>query len=203
MIAKEKLYNKNLASIKAFLENDLEVVKIIELCYLQPKDKSWRHWTDFTGNDLYFTDNDINILPSNTELIITDLYHQASILNISNYSKFCFIMFGGNIINLCFLGKDNRLRSLSSFDGIKWINNSPLSYGLNTLKIIVKNLNVTNYNFILNNKLKGPIEGDSLYCWETIWPPTKEFQEEMLKANEKLANQILNDCKIERINNVT
>ena len=47
---------KAFVSLKAFLPQDPQVCKIIQLCNLHPVN-SWRHWTDFLGHSLIVSEN--------------------------------------------------------------------------------------------------------------------------------------------------
>ncbi len=192
-----------LASIKAACPNDFELFKIIELCQLYPK-PDWRHWTDYQGNFLTLTQDQkvlINKTESEDNFIITDIYHKVSISKLSQISIWAFIIFGQNdnqepIMFIWFLGYDQRLR-LISFVKDTWLTpESPLSCGLPTLRVLMKNLEVMNYREIWNQHLQGPIEAKVIKSWTTIWPPSQEFINEMMSPNDLLTKQLLTDCHI-------
>jgi hypothetical protein len=187
--------------VRAAYPEDLEVVKIIEICHLYPQE-DWRHWTDYQGYHLTLTQDqrvliNRNYVLSSDQTIITDLYHKAPVSKLSQESFWAFIVFGeGNesqeeIIYLWLLGRDQRLR-LACFDHGDWLEpQPPLSCGIQTLRVLVKNFDVTNFREVLNHQLQGPVPAQVLKAWATIWPLKNDFKLELLANNKRLADQLL------------
>lgn len=192
---------KALASVRAFLPNDKCIASIINLCDLYPVNDSWRHWTDHLGNFIKihntkrvvsFTNDPID----HKDMIVTDIYFKATPVKISSLSKWAFISFGKdqthsfNSLYIWFLGRDDRLRFLSYNNG-KWLKNEPpLVSGIDTLRPVLRNLDIKGYRQSDILRIKGPIAMDITKSWATVWPPPDGVVEEMGLFNEQLSNII-------------
>lgn len=128
-----------LISLKAFLPKDQEVLQIVEFCRLVPA-KTWRQWTDQMGNILSIHKNrKCNIIQKKDCNFISDLYYKAPPKTIANKTKTALLLISpeNEMLVLCSLGQDERLRIIRYNRG--WLSSeSPLTYGLNNLKIIVR-----------------------------------------------------------------
>jgi len=191
---------KALESIKAFLPNDHLIGKIIELCNLHPVEKSWYRWTDHLGNFLQIHNNKKIVSfaqdPLGYEAIITDVYFKAAPSKLSQISNWAFISFGKdqtnayNTLYAWFLGRDNRLRFCSFYNGTWLKNEPPLISGINTLRPVLKNLNVKKYRQADILHIKGPVAMNITRSWATEWPPKKELIDKMCHCNEALAEVV-------------
>ena len=192
---------KALASVKAFLAKNLEVVSLISLCDLYPTQDSWRKWTDHQGNFIQihnnkkvisFTSNPLN----QEDRIVTDVYFKSFPKKIFSISKWGFISFGrdnNNAFSICFLwllGHDNRLRLLTYTDG-RWIKNSPpLIAGIDTLLSIIKHKDVNGFEKVDILNIKGPVGAKITKSWATEWPPSEKLMNEMFNISQELTIQI-------------
>lgn len=177
-----------LVTIEAFLPKHPDVINIIKICHLFPV-KSWRGWTDHHGNYLKVSNKkkivSVTNDPTKEEVIITDIYFKAPPKTISDISKWAFISFGrGNedeldICFLWFLGYDERLRLLS-YSKDKWNRNQPpLICGLDTLRPIVRCLDVEDYMRADILRVNGPDAARVTASWATKWPPSEKFKEKI------------------------
>lgn len=190
---------KALESIKAFLPDDKLIGEIIELCDLHPINKSWRKWTDHLGNFLQIRNKKVISFsqdPLGNEEIITDIYFKASPNKLSQISDWAFISFGKdqtnsfNALYMWFLGRDKRLRFCSFHNG-NWLKNEPpLISGVDTLRPVLKNLNVNGYRQANILHIKGPIAIDITRSWATQWPPKQKLIDEMNRCNKTLAKVV-------------
>lgn len=197
---------KEIESVKAYLPNDAEILKIIQICQLYPT-ASWKSWTDHLGNSLNIL-NDKKVLSlrehplAPTDKIITDIYHKAPPDRISKNSKWAFIAFGeGDKQNnsLCFiwlLGNDDRLRLITYYkDG--WIENyPPLGCGMKTLRTIVKHIGIESDNIPNLKEIKGSTAANIIKAWSTPWPPSANIKLDLLLTNKILASKVFEDCKL-------
>lgn len=191
---------KALVSLKAFLPQDQEICKLIQLCNLQPL-KDWRHWTDFLGHNLIVAESKkISIFKEHpltpTEKIITDIYYKSYPKQITKISKRAIIIFGeedkhGDLCFIWLIGRDDKLR-LVTFAKNQWIENyPPLSCGMKTLRFIVKQLLVEQVRSIDHKNLQGPLACNLIKAWVSPIPVDKNIKLDMLLTNNVLANKIL------------
>jgi hypothetical protein len=185
-------------SAKAFLGNSHEVVKIIEYCNLFPI-KTWKAWTDHHDN--YLKIHGKNRIISTTyepktirDRIVTDIYFNSKPEKISSITKWAFVSFGkSDHDDVCFiwmLGNDDRLR-LVSYSEKKWNRNQPpLISGVNTLRPILRNLDVEGFSKADIIQIKGPGAAKITKSWASEWPPSELFLNEMSKYNSKLSKEI-------------
>jgi len=193
-------------NVKAFLPHSPEIATIIEICDLYPLN-SWKSWTDHLGNYLKITNKKkinsiVNSSSNKIDTLVTDLYFKAHPKKLSKMSTWGFVSFGrdnDNEMNISFIwlfGRDKRLR-LISLSKNEWNKNQPpLSCGINTLRPIVKNINVFDYLAVDILRIQGPIAAKITKSWATIWPPNNKLKEKMLYFNEDLSNKIINDLEI-------
>ena len=194
-------YTKAIINVKASLPEDEEIIKIIEICKLEPTN-TWRLWTDNNGHNMIIKNNKTITLKKNNRqpIIVKDIYFKSSAKQIANNSKWAMISLAknkdnANICFLWFLGFDNILRLMCHVKDSCMENKPPLSSGINTLKFIVKNLNVENYKTILDSRyINGPYEGNVVKSWITNWPPSENMQLDMLMTNKTISEKILKDC---------
>ena len=198
---------KDLISLAAFLPEDTEVLKIIELCQLRPT-SSWKHWTDHLGHTLSVLENKKIVIVKEhplapSEKIITDLYHKSLPDRIANNSSSTIIAFGeGDKLSyhVCFawfLGKDNRLR-MSTFFKNEWIeNSSPLACGMKTLRIISKHIRSGPGIIGSGKDLKGGVPANIVKAWATPFPIDRNIKLDMLLTNNALATRLLKDLGLQ------
>lgn len=197
-----------LASLRAFLGETNDVVKIVELCHLYPE-KSWKKWADHLGNYLQIKKNKKTISveqnPQSYAAIVTDLFFKAHPKKIANISKKAFVSLGHDneskysVCFIWFLGCDNRLRLVTSHNN-HWIKNSaPLICGVDTLAPIVRTLNITDFVSSDILKIKGPIAAQMVKSWATKWPPSKEFLEaiKLYDTHQNISELICNQPNLE------
>lgn len=200
--------NVALTSVKAFLPNDNEVIKIIDMCDLDPSPKTWRLWTDGNGNNLIIR-NDKTVFSKKTKpttrypIIIKDIYYKSSAKQISNNSKWAMVSLAESIEesipNICFLwflGIDDKLR-LVCYMKDAWVENkSPLSSGILSLRTIIKNMEESYKVIMGSGYISGPYEGNIVKSWAVSWPPSKNFQLDLLLTNRTIGDKILKDCGV-------
>jgi hypothetical protein len=202
-------YPKALASVKAYLPEDKEIVRIIEMCDLEPAGKGWRLWTDSLGHNLIIKNNKCitskKVNPvSRYPFKIKDIHYKSSAKQISNISKWSMISLAesqeNGVPNICFLwflGFDNRLRLLCYMKD-EWIENKPpLSSGINTLRTIIKNIDEISYKVIKGSRyVSGPYEGNIIKSWVSSWPPSNNMKLDILLTNRTIGQKILSDCGV-------
>jgi hypothetical protein len=199
-------YNEALVNVQAYLPNDKEIIKIIEICSLTPIEGSWRIWTDNGGHLLIIKKNRKviarRILSDN--LIIKDLYHKSSAKQISKTSKFAMFSIAKtkedsttNICYIWFLGNDNKLRLLCFLKN-EWVDNQmPLGCGLKTLRFLVRHLDIENYKAVRGHRsIKGTYTGTVEKSWLTKWEPKRTLLLDMLLTSRNMMNRILTDCGV-------
>jgi hypothetical protein len=191
-----------LESVKAFLSTDKEIENIIQLCDLHPIKDSWRKWTDHLGNYIQIQNNKrvISFIHSpihKSEQIVTDVFFKAYPQKISSISKWAFVSFGKNSkdeFNICFiwfLGHDNRLRLVAAKDD-QWMRNyPPLVSGIDTLRPIIKNIDVEDYRKADILRIIGPLAANMTHSWSTQWPPSDAFKSEIKNFSDELSNKVL------------
>lgn len=204
-------YKKALVSVKAYLPEDEEIVRIIEICDLEPSG-TWRLWTDDLGHNLIIKNNrsvtskKVNPV-ARTPIRIKDIHFKSSAKQIADNSKWVMISLAEsvedgvpNICFLWFLGLDGRLRLLCYMKD-EWVENKPpLSSGVHTLRTIVKNLDSTTYKVIKGSRyVNGPYEGNVVKTWVSTWPPSSNMKLDILMTNRTIGQKILSDCGV--INN--
>lgn len=143
-------YKKNLISLRAFLApTSLAILDLIKYCNLKETD-NWLIWIDDYGNLFKIIDkNNFTIqLNSNidNQIIDTkDLYIKTHIREIINYSKFALIAISDNFYFIWLLDNNNILRLYQYVDDI-FIGTQPvLSSSVDTLKKIIRNINVETF----------------------------------------------------------
>lgn len=168
-----------LASLQAYLPEDKEIIKIINLCDLYPMDESssgWRGWcnqyspyirvqknkklvTKWKGQDCFASQN--------------DLYAYASTQEVAKFSKKLLFLVDKNCFCLLFWGQDDRFRYRRYFDGTYW-NDPPLFLPINDLRTFIKLEKVESFEKIQTTK-----KSSTTQAWITSWPPKKEFYQEI------------------------
>jgi len=201
-------FKKSLINVKAFLPEDKEILKIIEVCDLEPTD-DWKVWTDHNGHNLIIKNNRTATSKTTNPIErypvkIKDIYFKASAGQIAANSKWVMVSLAegipGTVPNICFmwfLGVDNRLR-LVCYLRDAWVENkTPLSSGIHTLRHIVKNFDVSGYKVIMGSRyISGPYEGNVVKSWASQWPPSSNMQLDILLTNRTIGQKILKDCGV-------
>lgn len=145
-----KSYAKNIISLKAFLgKTNLSLIDLIKFCKLKHTGH-WSQWIDDYGNELKITDNkDISIILNincDTQNINSkDLYIKKHISDIFNQSKLALISIFDDSYYIWLLDNNDILRLYYYVDDI-YIGIQPiLSSSADTLKKIIRNLHVENF----------------------------------------------------------
>lgn len=202
-------YQRAIVNVKAFLPDDNEIIKIIEICDLEPVGESWRLWTDNHGNNLVIKNNKTVISKkinpvARQPIKIKDIHFKSSAKQIAANSKFAMISLAesleDSIPNICFLwflGFDDRLR-LVCYVRDSWLENKPpLSSGVGALRTIVQNLDIEGYKVIMGSRyIKGPYDGNVVKSWVVKWPPPSNMQLDILLTNRTIGEKILKDCGV-------
>lgn len=184
-----------LTSLQAYLPEDKEIIKIINLCDLHPVNESsngWREWcnqyspyikiqknkkivTRWKGQDWFASQN--------------DLYAYACPQEIAKLSKKLLFIADKDCFCLLFWGNDNRFRYRRYFDGMCW-NDPPLFLPVDDLRSFIKLENVESFEKIQTTKKT------SAQAWITSWPPTKEFCQEIkgITCNNQVESLISDFC---------
>jgi len=151
----ELSYKKYLISLKAFLgQTNAGIVDVIKICNLVNLDH-WSLWSDDFGNILQITDKKdftIKLNPNPDSQIINtrDLYSKAHIKNLVTFSKFALISVSHNSYFIWLLDNSDILRLYSYVDNI-YIGSQPvLLSSVDTLKKIIRNLNVEKFQEIFH-----------------------------------------------------
>lgn len=190
-----------LASLQAYLPDDAEIVKIINLCDLEPENDTtsgWRVWV----NEYYPTlkvqkNKKVVIRKKHTDPFAEkkDLYAFSNVRDVAKISKaLLFIAEDAKHSKDCFCflfwGKDGRLRYRRCINGM-FFSDPPLSLPLEDVRSLVKNENIDGHKKIQCAKKSG-------IGWVTSWPPKKEFYQEIVKetkvCNSPAESLILDFC---------
>lgn len=184
-----------LASLQAYLPEDKEIIKIINLCDLQPVDESsngWREWCNQYSPYIKIQKN---------KKIVTrwkgqdwfapqsDLYAYACPKDIAELSKKLLFIVDKDCFCLLFWGNDNRFRYRRYLDGMCW-NDPPLFLPVDDLRSFIKLENVECFEKIQTTKKS------SAQAWVTSWPPIKEFYQEIkgVICNNQVESLISDFC---------
>lgn len=179
--------SKALASLKAFLPEQGDVIQIVELCRLFPMKDSWRKWTDHLGNFLQVHNNKkVVSFEHHPEEIkdvkVTDIFYKSHPSKIAQISKHAFIATGkddhdNQIVFIWFLGNNDRLRLVTSCNG-EWIQNySPMICGIDTLRPIIRSLSSEKLIRVPILKVTGTVAAQISKSWSTPWPLLEEHTE--------------------------
>lgn len=179
-----------LISVQACLPDDKEIVKLINLCKLDPVDNStncWREWKNHFSPRLIIQKNKkIAIKYKGADFKSSDIYEYSSLNDISKISKKLLFIDANRARGHCFcflfLGNDDRLRYWRHLDDI-WFKDPPISLPLEDIKSLIRNEGVEGYCSIIpadnmknsHKKSFRPAKG-----WVTSWPPNKEFYDEIM-----------------------
>ena len=179
-------------SLQAFLPDDNEIIKIIEMCGLELFDKNnWKEWHDNVENKIYVTD-DKKLFIKNIKIKhkITDIYFKSKPLQIANNSKLVMIsVTNNNNYFVWFVGNDDRIRMLCYINH-EWENRLPLSSNIETIRTIIKNLDINDYKVIDGIKIKKESVIKTII---STWPPSQNMKTDMILTN-KIGQKILSDC---------
>lgn len=129
-----------LTNVKVCLPNDNEIETILSWCNLECSLPNWRVWMDNNNYILYINKNEIGIKKNKKYPIkIKDIYIKADIKYILTKSSHVMIITKENNISLLMLGNDKLFRLRCYIDN-KWIEQSPLSLGIDVLRTFIANI---------------------------------------------------------------
>ncbi len=182
-----------LASLQAFLPEDKEIIKMINLCDLHPIDESpsgWRKWcnqyspyisvqknkklvTRWKGQNWFATQN--------------DLYAYSEPQQLAKMSKKLLFITEKDCFCLLFWGNDNIFRYRRYFSESMCFSDPPLFLPIEDLRKFIKLESIDNFEKIRLTK-KSSASG-----WVTSWPPKKEFYQEIkgIVCNNQVESLIL------------
>ena len=148
-------FKKNIVSLKAFLgTTNIAIIDLIKYCNLNFTDH-WSIWIDNYGNLFKITDKKDFIIKLNSDInnqIINtkDIYEKSHINDIVNFSKFALIAISNEHYFIWLLDNNNLLRLYQYTDDI-FIGSQPvLLSSVDTLKKIIRNINVENFQDIFH-----------------------------------------------------
>jgi hypothetical protein len=188
-----KQIQKNINLVCAYLQ-DNNFDFIIKSCRLKPIsifEKKFNNnlkldnvWFDEFGNTIHITNNTATIVYKDKglkdKIISSDMLIGRNIKEISKSSNIIYIFYSDNFSCVSFLGNDSYLRTFL-YENNKWIPTSSLILGLNTLRLINRNLHINNFaqinlqqdNNILLKSCTESIE------WLSCWPAQENFLSEL------------------------
>ena len=172
-----------LASLQAFLPEDKEIVKIVNLCDLQPNE-TWRVWENQYSPYLKVQKNKkLVTLCKGTDFFSpkTDLYAYASPEDVANISDKLLFLAEGNCFCFLFWGKDNLLRYRRYLDGLCCYD-PPLFLPIEDIRTLVKHEKIEGHIKIT------PSKGQKTIGWVTSWPPKKSFHQDIVKETQICKN---------------
>jgi hypothetical protein len=144
-------YKKNLVSLKAFLDPlSIGIIDIIKYCNLNHT-TDWSEWIDDYGNLFKIIDKNnftikLNSDIDNQTINTKDLYIKSHINELVNFSKFSLISISDDSYFIWLLDNNNILRLYQYADGI-FIGSQPvLLSSTDTLKKIIRNINVDSFH---------------------------------------------------------
>lgn len=179
--------SKALASLRAFLSEQDDIIQIVKLCHLFPMKDSWRKWTDHLGNFFQVHNNKKVISFEHhpeeiKDIKVTDVFYKSHPKKIAKISKHAFIAIGkddqdNQIVFIWFLGQDDRLRLVTSCNG-EWIRNySPMICGVETLRPIVRSLSEEKLTRVPILRVAETVAAQISKSWSTPWPLLEENTE--------------------------
>lgn len=184
---------RHILLVKSFTEKPY-MEWLIRSCRLKPYDfifnernktlKLFNLWFDEFGNTLEILKNkNIKIIFNNLKInkqkvICTDLYYNLSLEKIKKISKLLMIIKAKDIdlhkecYMACFLGIDNYLRCYI-YENDMWTKISPLSIGINNLKLLYQHLDIKYYVSVKNKKIFMPCQAHT--TWISSLPASQDF----------------------------
>lgn len=171
--------NQALASLQAFLPEDKEIVKILNLCDLHPND-TWRIWENQYSPYLKVQKNKKLVTRwKGTDFFSpkTDLYAYASPTDVAGISDKLLFLAEDNCFCFLFWGKDNLLRYRRRLNGL-WCYDPPLFLPIEDIRTFVKHEKIEGHV-----KIK-PSKGQKPTGWITSWPPKKSFHQDIIKETQ-------------------
>lgn len=175
------IIKKALASVQAYLPEDKEIVRILEVCDFYPINDSfggWKEWINYSHKVTFSKDKKIRISKHNSNVKNTDLYAYSNILDIAEISKKLLLKFDKNRVWFLFLGGDDRIRLKIYSDGFA-LSESPLTLPLVDIRALVTRENFDGFVKI------GP------KTWVSTLPVKKKFLE-AIKETETC--KTMRDC---------
>jgi len=177
-----------LNSLQAYLSEDKEIIKIVNLCNLNPVDSStsgWKEWQNEYAPYIKVQKNKKLATRLKEEDYFTpkkDLYAYSNLVDVAKISKKLLFTISKDCFCFLFWGKDDKLR-FRRYLGDTYLNNPALFVPIEDIRILVKNEYIDGYT-----KIKLVNSGES--GWVTSWPPKKEFYQELKKEIKKWNNQV-------------
>lgn len=153
----DKIRNKALVSLQAFLPEDKEIVRILNICEMTPG-KNWRYWTNNQGLGIKISSKKTISTYAPKLQFISDLHFKSSPKKVASISK--LVLIEDPVTSFLFWGRDDRLRLFVYNQG--WERISLQNVLISTLRAMVKNEFVE--DFI---KIK--------VGWITTWPPSPKL----------------------------
>lgn len=187
--------SKAIVNIKAFLPEDEDIIKIIDVCNLKPLNADWRIIFDPYGNSLSFKkDKTIFTNINDNPNTIQDIYFKSHPKTISSKSNWSMISLTENdSFFVWFLGVDNKLRSCCYMNDEWQENKPPLVCGINTLRKIVQSFDVDDYNVIMGSSIHGPYDGKVIKTWVTEWPPSVNMMLDLNLTNKQFGQKLIGE----------
>lgn len=129
---------KAFVNVQAYLPEDQEIIKIIKLCNLKPKDFLWKIWIDEFNYYLHFQNHKALVKRKNIEgkPEISDLYFKSRVDQITSNALHHMTIIYSDESYIWMIGHDDKIRCFNSGKRV-----SPLILGLSPLRILVQNLN--------------------------------------------------------------
>ncbi len=178
------LREQALASLQAFLPEDKEIIKIINLCDLH-SNNTWRVWENQYSPYLKIQKNKkLVTLKKESDIfsLKTDLYAYASPIDVADISNKLLLLIDEDRLCFLFWGKDDLFRYRQFQNGM-WCHDSPLVLPIEDIRTFVKHEKIEGYLKIYF-KREQPTFG-----WITSWPPKKSLHQDISK--EICQNQII------------
>lgn len=183
---------KAIISLKAFLKDE-DLINIINTCDLEPE-SNWRCWSDGFGHKIKFNNKKISYsFKSDDKFIVKDIYFKAHPLDLLKNGKYCLLSLTNSkdYLVLWILGKDNILRCCNLQNGIWKENIPPLSFGIEPVMRLIKNIKVDSHVASEEVYFNGQKKGLFDYLIFTRWPPKINIKEKIKHINTNIYREII------------
>lgn len=179
-----------LTSLQAYLPNDTEIVRIINMCCLNPIG-GWRVWQNEYSPFIKVQNNkkiSIGYKGENFFEDKNDLYAYSNAASVAKISKKLLLIKEKDCFCFLFWGNDNQLRYRRQLNDnskllVPFRNNVPLVVPIEDIRTFIKQEHIDGH-------VKVSLISKHTMGWVTCWPPKSEFYNEVKKETNLWNSQV-------------
>lgn len=185
-------YNKNIISLRAFLgKTNAAILDLVKICNLKDTN-NWSEWIDDYNNTLKITDEKDLLIKLNTIIDIQyintkDLYMKRNIKDTLKNATFSLISISDTSYYIWILDEFKILRLYSYIDGILIGQQPILISPVDTLKKIIRNLNVESFQEVYHI-IEPSSKHEANKAWVTKLPMNKKLLKMLPETLQKDIN---------------